>query len=325
MLNGGRMATVSLKQLLEAGVHFGHQTQRWNPKMECYIFGERNGIYIIDLEKTMTNLGKAAAFLKDVALKGGKILFVGTKKQAKEPIETGAKKCGMPFVNQRWLGGMLTNFETVRKSVARLKAIEKMEEEGTYNFITKKEVASIQKEKAKLEKVLSGVRDMTSLPQAIFVIDPNKEEIAVWEATKLGIPVVALIDTNSDPDLITYLIPGNDDAIRAVKLICEVITNTIMEGREKYLQSIQTAEKPEEKPEAEEVAEKPAEAGDAAIAPEAEVKAGEEIPVEETEMDEVVEDPTVIIEEKIVEKFGSEEEKARLPKAKVRKGTKSKE
>ncbi|HNV85533.1 MAG TPA: 30S ribosomal protein S2 [Candidatus Omnitrophota bacterium] len=318
------MATVSLKQLLEAGVHFGHQTQRWNPKMARYIFGERNGIYIIDLEKTLANLGKACAFLKGVARQGGKILFVGTKKQAKEPIETGAKKCGMPFVNQRWLGGMLTNFETVRKSVARLKAIEKMEEEGTFNFITKKEAAHLQKEKAKLEKVLAGVRDMTSLPQAVFVIDPNVEEISVWEATKLGIPVVALIDTNSDPDLIIYPIPGNDDAIRAVKLICEVVTNQILEGRDQYLQSIQASEKPADEPAAAET-EKPSEDGPAEDAEKAENAETEEPSAESSGDEEVTEDPTTVIEEKIVEKFGSEEDKARAPKAKVRKGTKSKE
>lgn len=311
------MATVSLKQLLEAGVHFGHQTQRWNPKMARYIFGERNGIYIVDLEKTMAGIEKACLFLKQVAQQGGRILFVGTKKQAKEPIEACAKRCGMPFVNQRWLGGMLTNFETIRKSVARLEELEKMEVEGTYRFITKKEAGSLRKERDKLLKVLVGVRDMSSLPQAIFVIDPNLEEIAVLEAAKLGIPIVALIDTNSDPDLMTYIIPGNDDAIRAVKLICEVVTNAVTEGRELFLQATGAEEKPEA------VAEVLPEAVPEPVPAEATAEPKEA--VESVDLEAVIDDPVIDLEEKIIEKFSDEETKARALKAKVRKGPKAKE
>jgi len=321
------MATVSLKQLLEAGVHFGHQTQRWNPKMARYIFGERNGIYIVDLEKTLAGIEKACGFLKQIAQQGGRILFVGTKKQAKEPIEVGAKRCGMPFVNQRWLGGMLTNFETIRKSVARLDSLEKMEEEGTYRFITKKEAGALRKERDKLLKVLAGVRDMSNLPQALFVIDPNMEEIAVLEASKLGLPIVALIDTNSDPDLITHIIPGNDDAIRAVKLICEVIANAIQEGREQFLHASGAGEKPEvvaeEVPVAEKAAaEQPAEAKESVAEPKEDGAAAEE----PADLEAAIDDSVIDLEEKIIEKFsGDDESKPRALKAKVRKGSKTKE
>ena len=225
---------VTIKQLLEAGVHFGHQTRRWNPKMMPYIFTERNGIHIINLEKTLTALNTAREFLKQVALQGGSILLVGTKKQAQEVIKQSAEATDMPYVNERWLGGMLTNFETIRKSIHRLEQIETMEREGTYQFLTKKEASQIKKEGEKLNKVLAGIRKIKRLPSALFIIDPVKEEIAVREARKLKIPIVALIDTNCDPDLINYSIPGNDDAIRSVKLIVEAIAGGIREGYEQF-------------------------------------------------------------------------------------------
>lgn len=222
---------VTLKQLLEAGVHFGHQTRRWNPKMTRYIFGERNGIHIVNLEKTVACLDIALEFLRSVAASGKEVLFVGTKKQAQLAIEEAARRSGMPWVNQRWLGGMLTNFETVRKSIRRLEAIDRMKETGDYQFYTKKEIGQLTKEKVKLEKNLTGIRKMKSLPGAIFVIDTKKEEIAIREAITLGIPTVALLDTNCDPDLITYAIPGNDDAIRAVKLMSDLVAEAVQEGR----------------------------------------------------------------------------------------------
>ena len=225
---------VTVKQLLEAGVHFGHQTKRWNPKMARYIFTNRNGVYIIDLEKTLTYLMTTCNFLRGVAEQGGVILFVGTKRQAQEAILEVAQSNRMPYVNQRWLGGMLTNFETIRKSVARLEEIEKMEAEGTYKFITKKEVAKLKTQQEKLIKVLAGIRNMKRFPNALFVVDPKKEEIAILEARRLGIPIAAIIDTNCDPDLIDYPIPGNDDAIRSIKLICSVISKAVSEGVEKF-------------------------------------------------------------------------------------------
>ena len=232
------MARVTLKQLLEAGVHFGHQTKRWNPKMAKYIFGEKNGIYIIDLEKTLKSLDQACDFLLKVASAGNAVLFVGTKKQAQTPIEEAAVRCHMPYVKERWLGGMLTNFSTIKKSISRLEQIEAMEKEGTYEFLKKKEVMHLQKEREKLMKNLSGVRNMHRLPGAVFVIDPKKEEIAIREAIRLNIPVIALIDTNSDPDLVTYPIPGNDDAIRAIKLFCQMMGDVILEGKQKYEQTV---------------------------------------------------------------------------------------
>src|SRR3989338_371543 len=210
----GLSQEITVKQLLEAGVHCGHQTKRWNPKMARFIFTDRNGVYIIDLEKTLTNLMTACNYLREVAGRGGSILFVGTKRQAQEAILEAAEKTEMPYVSQRWLGGMLTNFETIRKSVARLEEIEKMEIEGTYQFLTKKEVAMLRTQREKLLKVLVGVRHMKRLPTVLFVVDPKQEEIAVLEARRLGIPVAAIIDTNCNPDLIDYPIPGNDDAIR---------------------------------------------------------------------------------------------------------------
>ena len=227
---------ITIKQLLEAGVHFGHQTKKWNPKMARFIFTNRNGVYIIDLEKTLRHLVEACDYVKSIAEQGGSILFVGTKRQAQDAIFDAAQKTGMPYVNQRWLGGMLTNFETIRKSVSRLEEIEKMEAEGTYQFLTKKEVAMLKTKREKLLKVLVGIRNMKRLPTALFVVDPKQEEIAVSEARRLEIPVVAIIDTNCNPDLIDYAIPGNDDAIRSVKLICDLISKAIAEGRSKYLQ-----------------------------------------------------------------------------------------
>ncbi|NLZ39403.1 MAG: 30S ribosomal protein S2 [Firmicutes bacterium] len=226
------MAVVTMKQLLEAGVHFGHQTRRWNPKMKPYIFTERNGIYIIDLQKTVKMLEDVYNYVRDLARDGGKILFVGTKKQAQESIQTEAERCGMFYVNQRWLGGMLTNFATIRKRVNRMLELEKMEEEGVFDVLPKKEVIQLRHELDKLNKFLSGVRNMRTLPDALFIVDPRKERIAVAEARKLNIPIIAIVDTNCDPDEIDYIIPGNDDAIRAVKLITRCLADAVLEGLE---------------------------------------------------------------------------------------------
>jgi len=223
-------SVVTMKQLLEAGVHFGHQTRRWNPKMKRFIFGERNGIYIIDLEKTVVGIEKAYSFVRDTVAFGGTILFVGTKKQAQEPIEQESKRVGMPYVNQRWLGGMLTNFQTISKRLARLRELEAMESTGTFDVLPKKEVLKLRKEKETLEKNLGGIRDMTRLPSAIWVVDTRKEHIAVKEARKVGIPVVAIIDTNCDPDEVDYSIPGNDDAIRAGALLTRIVADAVSEG-----------------------------------------------------------------------------------------------
>lgn len=222
---------VTMKELLEAGVHFGHQVKRWNPKMKKYIFGERNGIYIIDLQKTLRGLEEACRFVRETAAGGVPILFVGTKKQAQDAIQEEAQKAGAFYVNQRWLGGMLTNFSTIRKSIERLKAIEKMKEDGTYEALSKKEVAILEKERLKLEKNLSGIKEMTELPGAVFVIDPKKEKIAIAEARKLSVPIVAVVDTNCDPDEVDYVIPGNDDAIRAIKLIASKMADSVLDGR----------------------------------------------------------------------------------------------
>ncbi|MSR77464.1 MAG: 30S ribosomal protein S2 [Candidatus Omnitrophica bacterium] len=228
------MAEVTIKQLLEAGVHFGHQTQRWNPKMKKYIFGERNGIYIINLEITLECLKNALAFLKQTALSGADVLLVGTKKQAQSHLKEAAELCDMPYVEQRWLGGMLTNYETVRKSIAKMDRIDQMEKDGSFQFMKKKEVLMLTRERDKLSKNLKGVRKMRKLPAALFVIDSKKEEIAIKEAVKLGIPVVSVIDTNCNPDPIDYPIPGNDDAIRAIKLICGVVSQALKEGRDEF-------------------------------------------------------------------------------------------
>jgi len=221
-----------MKQLLEAGVHFGHQTRRWNPKMGTYIYMERNGIYIIDLQQTVRKFEEAYNFVKSVAAEGKDILFVGTKKQAQETIKEEALRCGMFYVNERWLGGMLTNFKTIKKRVYRLKELEKMEEKGMFEVLTKKEVARLRNEKERLERFLGGIKDMDRLPGAIFVVDPRKEKIAVAEARKLNIPVVSIVDTNCDPDEVDYVIPGNDDAIRAVKLITSKIADAVLEGKQ---------------------------------------------------------------------------------------------
>ena len=226
------MATVSMKQLLEAGVHFGHQTRRWNPKMAPYIFAERNGIYIIDLQKTVKKLDEAYKFVTDIAAEGGEILFVGTKKQAQDSIREEAIRCGMPFVNARWLGGMLTNFKTIQKRIKRLAQLKALEADGTFDMLPKKEVIKLNLEIEKLEKFMGGITGMKKQPAAMFVVDPRKEKNAVAEAKKLGIPVVAIVDTNCDPDEIDYVFPGNDDAIRAVKLIAAEMANAVLEGKQ---------------------------------------------------------------------------------------------
>ncbi len=223
---------IAMKQLLEAGVHFGHQTRRWNPKMAEYIFTERNGIYIIDLQKTVKKIEEAYYFIRDIAASGEDILFVGTKKQAQDSIKEEAERVGMYYVNARWLGGMMTNFKTIQKRIDRLAQINKMEEEGTFDLLPKKEVIKLKAQRDKLEKYLGGIKDMKKLPGALFVVDPRKEHIAITEAKRLGIPVVAIVDTNCDPDDVDYVIPGNDDAIRAVKLIVSTMSNAIIEGRQ---------------------------------------------------------------------------------------------
>ena len=240
------MARVSMKQLLEAGVHFGHQTRRWNPKMKSYIFTERNGIYIIDLQKTVKLMEAAYNYVRDVIAEGGNVIFVGTKKQAQESIRFEAERCGVHYVNHRWLGGMLTNFNTIRKRIDRMNKLEQMEVDGTFERLSKKEVLTLKNEKERLMKFLSGIRNMKGLPDAVYVVDPRKEKIAVAEARKLDIPVIAIVDTNCDPDEIDYLIPGNDDAIRAVKLITSVMADAVLEGK-------QISEVPEEPDETEEI------------------------------------------------------------------------
>ncbi len=244
------MAVVSMKQLLEAGVHFGHQTRRWNPKMAPYIFTERNGIYIIDLQKTVKKLDEAYNFVRDVAANGGEVLFVGTKKQAGDSIKEEAERCGMHYVNARWLGGMLTNFKTIQKRIERLAQLRKMEEDGTFELLPKKEVVKLKLEIEKLEKFIGGIKQMKTLPAALFIVDPKKEKIAVSEARKLNIPIVAIVDTNCDPDEVDYVIPGNDDAIRAVKLISATMANAIIEGREGRMGAAAEEEKAEETEEA---------------------------------------------------------------------------
>ena len=229
------MPSELIKQLLEAGVHFGHQTKRWNPKMKKFIFGERSGIYIIDLEKTEECINRARDFLLDISSKGEVVLFVGTKKQAQEVITQEAMRCGMYYVTDRWPGGLLTNFSTIKKSINRLKDIEKMKEDGTFEKLTKKEVAHLEKELAKLKKNFSGIVAMERMPKAMFVVDTKKEETAVREANRLGIPIIALIDTNSDPDLISFPIPGNDDATKAIRIVTNLLTDAVIEGRKRFL------------------------------------------------------------------------------------------
>ncbi|AIE59679.1 30S ribosomal protein S2 [Bacillus methanolicus] len=226
------MSVISMKQLLEAGVHFGHQTRRWNPKMKKYIFTERNGIYIIDLQKTVKKVEEAYNWVKELAANGGTILFVGTKKQAQDSVKEEAERCGMFYVNQRWLGGTLTNFATIQKRIQRLKDIERMAEDGTFDVLPKKEVVQLKKEQERLEKFLGGIKEMKQLPDALFIIDPRKERIAVAEAHKLNIPIVGIVDTNCDPDEIDVVIPANDDAIRAVKLLTSKIADAILEAKQ---------------------------------------------------------------------------------------------
>jgi small subunit ribosomal protein S2 len=226
------MAVISMKQLLEAGVHFGHQTRRWNPKMDKYIFTERNGIYIIDLQKTVKKVEEAYNFVKSVSEENGTILFVGTKKQAQDSVAEEAERCGMYYINQRWLGGTLTNFQTIQKRIDRLKELERWSVDGTFEVLPKKEVIILNKEKDRLEKFLGGIKGMKGLPSALFIIDPRKERIAVAEARKLGIPIVSIVDTNCDPDEIDYVIPGNDDAIRAVKLLTAKIADAVIEAHQ---------------------------------------------------------------------------------------------
>jgi small subunit ribosomal protein S2 len=223
-----------LKQLLESGVHFGHQTRRWNPKMRKFIFGQRNSIHIIDLEKTIEYLNQARDFMRDLAAKGGKVLFIGTKKQAQMTISAEAQRCGMFYVINRWPGGLLTNFETVKSSLNKLRNIEKMKTDGTWENLKKKEIASLETEMAKINKDLGGIREMTGCPNAVFIVDPHKESIAVKEARKLHVPIVAILDTNCDPDVIDYPIPGNDDALKSVKLLTSLIADSFLEGRREY-------------------------------------------------------------------------------------------
>ena len=244
------MGVVSMKQLLEAGVHFGHQTRRWNPKMARYIFTERNGIYIIDLQKTVKKLDEAYMFVRDLAANGGNVLFVGTNKQAGDSVRDEAARAGAYYVNARWLGGMLTNFKTIRRRIDRLAQLRKMEEDGTFDLLPKKEVSKLNLEIEKLEKFLGGIKDMKKLPSALFIVDPRKEKIAVAEAKKLGIPIVAIVDTNCDPDEIDYVIPGNDDAIRAVKLLCATMADALIEGRQGNAEAEEAVEKEEEGEEA---------------------------------------------------------------------------
>lgn len=221
-----------MKELLEAGVHFGHQTKRWNPKMQKYIFGERNGIYIIDLQKTLKKFKEACNFIRDSVVEGGIVLFVGTKKQAQDPVAEEASRCGMFYVNQRWLGGTLTNFQTIKKGIARLKKLEEMQQSGDYEHLTKKEIMELERERKKLEKSLIGIKMMETIPSAIFIVDPKKERITVAEAKKLSIPIIGIVDTNCDPTEIEFPIPGNDDAIRAIKLISSKIADSVIEGKE---------------------------------------------------------------------------------------------
>ena len=241
------MSVISMKQLLEAGVHFGHQTRRWNPKMAEYIFAERNGIYIIDLQKTVKKVDEAYTAVSDIIRDGGEILFVGTKKQAQDSIKEEAERCGMYYVNQRWLGGMLTNFNTIKTRIARLKELEELQENGTFDVLTKKEVAALLHEKEKLENNLGGIKEMTRVPDVMFIVDPRKERIAIQEAHTLGIPIVAIVDTNSDPEEVDFVIPGNDDAIRAVKLIASKIADAVIESKQgEEMAGVETEEMEEE-------------------------------------------------------------------------------
>ena len=272
------MSTVTMKQMLEAGVHFGHQTKRWNPKMKPYIFGARNGVYIIDLQQTVTYWRRAYDFVRDLSSRGEKILFVGTKKQAQEVVADEATRAEMYYVNNRWLGGTLTNFKTVKASIERLKGIEKMATDGTFERLLKKEVLMLNKEGAKLERSLGGIKEMNRLPGAVFIIDPKKEHIAVAEANRLQIPVVAIVDTNCDPDMIDYVIPGNDDAIRSIKLFTANIAEACIEGRNLYEES-QAARQTGQNPSADAAADAPAAANKDAAEGEEEAAGGPKVDV----------------------------------------------
>ncbi len=241
------MAEVTMKELLEAGVHFGHETKRWDPRMKPYIFGARNGIYIIDLQKTVQLFREAYQYIRDTTSKGGYVLFVGTKKQAQESIYEEATRCNMFFVNQRWLGGMLTNFQTIKRSIDRLKKLEAMKNEEIYNLLPKKEIIELEKERSRLERVLGGIKNMDRLPGAVFVVDPKKERIAINEARKIGIPSIGIVDTNCNPEDVDYVIPGNDDAIRAIRLISSKIADAALEGKQIYEKQLQTESAKEEK------------------------------------------------------------------------------
>lgn len=245
------MINISMKQLLEAGVHFGHQTRRWNPKMARYIYGERNGIYIVDLQKTVKKLKEAIKFMRDLATTGEKVVFVGTKKQAKDAIQEEAGRCGEYFVNQRWLGGTLTNFQTIKKTIARMKELQRMSEDGSMDKLPKKEKLLLLKELAKMEKSIGGIKTMTDLPGAVFIVDTKKEHNAIMEARKLGIPIVGIVDTNCDPDEVDYIIPGNDDAIRAVRLIVSLMADAVQEGKEALRIELEKQQAAAEKAEAE--------------------------------------------------------------------------
>ncbi len=299
------MSTVSMKQLLEAGVHFGHQTRRWNPKMAPYIFTERNGIHIIDLQQTVPKIDEAVEFLKDVTVNGGGVLFVGTKKQAQSSIEQEAKRSGSFFVNQRWLGGTLTNFETISKRINRLKELKKMEEDGSFDLLPKKEVIHLRRERERLEKFLGGIEEMKKMPEAIIIIDSKKERIAVAEARKLNIPIISIVDTNCDPDEIDYIIPGNDDAIRAIALILKVLADGVIAGKQGL---IETEEVTEEETSEEPVEEKLVDSAKEKTA-EVEETTEESVDTQEEAIEEKVEVETIdeiivtddgIVEEEIV-------------------------
>ena len=253
------MAVITMKELLEAGVHFGHQAKRWNPKMKKYIFGERNGIYIIDLQKTLRKFKEAYNFVADVSAEGRPVLFIGTKKQAQDSIAEESTRCGQFYVNQRWLGGMLTNFDTIKKGIEKLRKLERMKEDGTYEKLAKKEVSRLEKVRLQLLKNLGGIKDMPSLPGAVFVVDPRKESIAVMEARRLGIPVVGIVDTNCDPDVIDYVIPGNDDAIRAIKLISSKVAEAVLEGKQRLQDKVEGRQAASQAQAEEATGEKPAE------------------------------------------------------------------
>jgi small subunit ribosomal protein S2 len=306
---GTTMSVVSMRNLLEAGVHFGHQTRRWNPKMKPYIFTERNGIYILDLQRTLREIEAAYTFTRDVAAKGGQVLFVGTKKQAQEPIQQEAERSGMPYVNQRWLGGMLTNFVTIRARVDRLVELETMEEDGSMAKLPKKEQLLLKKEMDKLNRNLDGIREMKELPKAVFVIDTKREIIAVNEARRLGIPIIGIVDTNADPDEVDYVIPGNDDAIRSVSLMCRIVADGVLDGRAASGEPVVT---PSEQEAADVVVTEESPAGDVVVVAEETVTEApvvqdeapapaEEVPAEEPVASDTIEETPAEVAEEVAE------------------------